>query len=56
MSSKFPLYSADATSVSDVAATKRSKKHIRGEVEGMGSDGEYEEVDQGAYLLSGQRT
>jgi aquaporin Z len=49
------LYSTDATSVSDVAATKRSKKHIRGEVD-MGSEGEYEEMDQGAYLLSSQRT
>jgi aquaporin Z len=46
------LYSADATAVSDVAATKRDKKHLREGAE-MGSDGEYEEVDQTSYLLKG---
>lgn len=47
------LYSTEATTVASVAATKRSKQHIRGEVD-MASDGEYEDMggDQGTYLLS----
>jgi len=55
------LYSQGTATLSDHAASKRSKGHIGGGGGGgrndMGSDGEYEEMDQGAYLLSdNQRT